>query len=117
LLIEKKKQIDGLFEIVNQKGKAMRKHEEAEKTRLVRNFWGDNFVYLACTPNFWGMGKDEKEAVREIKKAGGSSRLRDFGYDLYLAHPETEVDPVHGDFIFPINREPVRIANRLKKKK
>lgn len=71
--------------------------------------------YLAFTANFWGMAKTEKQALQQCRKAGGSTSLDKYGYVMYLAHLNTEVNDM-GGFVYPRGHAPVKLYEKLKRK-
>jgi hypothetical protein len=75
------------------------------------------YVYLAYTANFWGMANSQKDALRNVRGAGGSSSLSRYGYIIYKVHPETEVNEMDGGFRHPVGQPPIKIADCLKRKK
>ena len=72
-------------------------------------------VFLFMQPNFWGKGKTPKEAISNCMKAGG--RLSPKEWLLYSAHPKSYCEEIRGDLVSPKGHEPIKLADRLKKKK
>jgi len=72
-----------------------------------------HYRYLAMTANFWGMAKSEKDALRNVRGAGGKSSLDKNGYILYRVHPDTEIEGL-GNFLHPIGERPIKVADHRK---
>lgn len=67
------------------------------------------YVYLAMTANFWGMAKNTKDALRNVRGAGGSQSLKRHGYIIYAVHPDTEINEIDGSFLHPRGCAPVKL--------
>lgn len=62
-----------------------------------------DYIFLVIEYGYWGRGKSEADAKKEVKKAGGSLKH----YQVYLVHPETRIDEF-GYFCYPEGgKEPI----------
>ncbi len=69
------------------------------------------YEYLVRTRTFpggWCKASKEDNALYELK-GDWRSKVEDYGYAVYLVHPETDVEEVQGDFVHPVGHPPVLI--------
>ena len=76
-----------------------------------------NYVFLCMTANYWGNAKSQEQAIRNCREAGGSERLKKYGYVVYRVHPDFEIEGVNGTVMTPIGHPAIKVLDRIVKKK
>jgi len=72
-----------------------------------------DYCFLVYASHFWGKGRSEQDALRQVHLAGGKRTLRASGYLLYRVHPSTVIDDL-GSFTHPRGHKPIKVGDRLK---
>jgi len=79
----------------------------------------DRDVFLLTTrtyPGGWTKGEDEHDCLKRLKGDWGQQVI-DYGYAIYLVHPDTYCDEVDGALTYPVGRNPILLKKVDGKKK
>lgn len=76
-----------------------------------------NYVYLCMTANYWGTSKSQEQAIRYCREAGGSERMKKYGYRVYHVHPDFEIEGVHGSVLTPTGHPAIMVLDKKVEKK
>lgn len=72
---------------------------------------------IAITLHFWGKGATEKEAVAQVRKAGGSSMLKTHGYIIVSTDdPNFEIDQIDGGVLVHDGKSASIVVDHRKRK-
>jgi len=95
----------------------MPKRGRVVKTRApkVEAKLAEGWLFIADTrsyPGGWGRGKTEQAALTYLRGHVGSAFVKDTGYVIWCAHPDSRVDH-HGDILWPEGEKPLLVEKRL----